>query len=248
MASLIDGLRGYEVVMLILGVLLFAVSLYGFVRQLTGNRKLTPLVPFFGLSILMMGYAGIKSFQIQDGVIQVEKLTSQVAQDPTDPAKRQALQAQINQLGSRQFSGPASLTTLARAQYALGDEAAAATDLQAALKRDPLLPQAKELQHKIALVNSVPALAAQVQANPEDINARSALQKNLQELQTLPIANPNAMTKVAQGQAAVGNYPAALDTVKKAITISPNTVNAQPLAESLKRKVQSNTSINKVSP
>jgi hypothetical protein len=70
----------------------------------------------------------------------------------------------------------------------------------------------------------------------------------LQELQTLPIANPNAMTKVVQGQAAVGNYPAALDTVKKAITISPNTVNAQPLAESLKRKVQSNTSINKVNP
>src|SRR5215469_6306991 len=203
MAALTDGLYGYEIVMLVLGIILFIVSLFGLIQGLRKGTNVTPLLAFFGLSIAMVGYPSVQSITLGKDELEIEKSTHELTQSPTNTGVRQSVQSTLSKIENRPIADPQKLTLVAAAQYALGQDSAAKQNLQKVLQTSPNLADAKALQQKIEFVDKVTNLTTQVESNPANGSAKQSLQSTLSEATKFQFANPGALTQLARGQAAI---------------------------------------------
>jgi tetratricopeptide (TPR) repeat protein len=232
-AKLTDGLYGYEIAMLLLGSVMFVILLFGLAARVRKGGSVVSLLPFFVLAIAMIGYPSVQSITIGKDLLTMQKATHELTTSPTDIELRQSVKATLQKLQSRPIGDPSSLTAVATAQYALGDDSAAKQNLQKVLDVNPNIPEANALQQKIAIVEMVTNLTNRVQLNPGDTQARTALQSTVSDAGKLPLANPNALTEIARGQAAMGDYSQAIANADKAAHIDPNGPGGR-LAQSLK--------------
>jgi hypothetical protein len=216
-----DGLYLFEWVLMVLGVILFVVLVIGFFYQLTHKGNIVALLGFFLVPVAMIGYPSLQSIQIKDGVVTLDKTTDALHANPTDTSTRQSLEQQVTKLGQRSFSDAATLTSLSKAQFALGDEQTAKANLSKALQMNPGLSTAKELQTKIASVDQLATLTSKVQSNPGDQQAKEQLSQVVNTASQQPIANPSALLKVAQAQAALGDEAKAAQTTAIVRRINP---------------------------
>lgn len=230
---LFDGLYLFEVVMLFLGVFLFVVLVLALVYQLVHKRNLGGLLAFFVLSIVMMGYPSIKSVQVQKDGVTIDKTTRELQSDPANAQLRSDLEKQVSRVGDRPVSDPATLTRLAKAQFALGNERAAEQNVQKALERDPSARDARELQNKIIAVRKLDSMAAEVEKHPGDPAARAQLQQTLSQASQQTTANPVALTKIANAQVVLGQHEKASENVNKALQINPNLTEAKKVQTSI---------------
>jgi tetratricopeptide (TPR) repeat protein len=228
------GLYLFETVLLVLGSIFFVVLLIGFVYQLTHRQNYGTLLAFFVVSIAMIGYPSIKSIQVKDGLITLEKDTQRVQANPTDAAARASLEKAVGNLSDRPISKAPDLTTIAQAQFVLGKDGEAANSVQKALQRNPRLEEAKVLQQKIVRINDMHMLAQRVEANPADSGARAQLQSTVNELSGAKLASPKALTELAKGQAALGDHQKALETANTAVAINPASPEAVRVREAIK--------------
>ena len=130
MLKITDGLYGYEVVMLLLGIVMFIVLLFGLIARLRTGGSVVSLLPFFGLAIAMIGYPSIQSITIGTDLVTIQKSTQELTAAPTNLDLRQSIKATLQKIQSRPIGDPSSLTTVAAAQYALGDDPTAKQNLQ----------------------------------------------------------------------------------------------------------------------
>jgi tetratricopeptide (TPR) repeat protein len=223
-----DGLYFFEWVLMALGVILFVVLVIGFFYQLTHKRSIGVLLAFFVVDIAMIGYPSVKSIEINNGVVNIQKQTDAVLADPTDSKARADLQQQVEKLNSRPVSDPSALTSLSRAEFALGNEPAAKAKLDKALQKKPDLPQAAELKSKIESLDRLAPLTAKVESNPADEKAKAELTQTLKVVNQQPVANPSAILKVAQAQAALGDHASAEKNTAIVRKINPKMVMKVP--------------------
>jgi len=221
-----DGLYLFEWVLMALGVILFIVLVIAFFYQLTHNRSVGMLLAFFMVPIAMIGYPSLQSIQISDNKVSLEKKADAVLANPADTTARKDLQQQVEKLRSRPFSDPATLTTISKAEFALGDDQVAKNNLGKALQKDPQLPAAKQLQIKIDSLDRLAPLTAQVKSNPTDEKAKAELNQTLNTVAQQPVANPAALLKVAQAQAALGDHAKAEKNIAIVQKINPKLVMA----------------------
>jgi tetratricopeptide (TPR) repeat protein len=215
-----DGLYLFEWVLMALGVILFVVLVIAFLHK----RSIGVLLGFFVVPIAMIGYPSLQSIQISDGKVSLEKKADAVLANPADPTARKELQQQVEKLRSRPFSDPATLTVLSKAEFALGNDQVAKNNLEKALQKDPQLPAAKQLQIKIDSLNRLSPLTAQVKSNPADEKAKAELTQTLNTVAQQPLANPSALLKVAQAQAALGDHAKAEKNIAIVQKINPKLV------------------------
>ncbi len=114
MGIFLDGLHSYEVVLLLLGGLLFIVLTISLAAFMMRGRPFGTFLPFFGLSIVMMGFPAIKSVQYKDGVLSIDKTTAELQKDPTNATLRDTLEKRLAQLADRPPSSAQALTAIAR--------------------------------------------------------------------------------------------------------------------------------------
>ena len=221
-----DGLYLFEWVLMALGVILFVALVIGFFYQLTHNRSVGVLLGFFLVPIAMIGYPSLQSIQISDNKVSLEKKADAVLSNPADPTARKELQQQVEKLRSRPFSDPKTLTVLSKAEFALGEDQTAKDNLGKALQKDPQLPAAKQLQTKIDSVDRLAPLTAQVKNNPADEKAKAELNQTLNTVAQQPLANPSALLKVAQAQAALGDHEKAEKNMAIVQRINPKLMTA----------------------
>jgi tetratricopeptide (TPR) repeat protein len=236
--ALFYGLYLYEVVLLVLGIVFFVVLLLAFGYYMKQNRSITPLLAFFVVAIAMIGYPSIKSIQIKDDMVTIEKQTQRLEENPTDASARTTLQETVAKVEQRPISNAPALTTIAKAQFALGNDAQAASTADKALQSDPQATEAKNLKSKIDEVNRLHVLATTVEANPADANARAQLQRSVAGLSGTKLASPKALSELARGQAALGDHEKALETANTAVTISPASTETRQLRDSIKIQSQ----------
>jgi tetratricopeptide (TPR) repeat protein len=215
-----DGLYLFEWVLMALGVILFVVLVIAFLHK----RSIGVLLGFFMVPIAMIGYPSLQSIQISDGKVSLEKKADAVLANPADPTARKELQQQVEKLRSRPFSDPATLTVLSKAEFALGNDQVAKNNLEKALQKDPQLPAAKQLQIKIDSLDRLSPLTAQVKSNPADEKAKAELTQTLNTVAQQPLANPSALLKVAQAQAALGDHAKAEKNIAIVQKINPKLV------------------------
>jgi tetratricopeptide (TPR) repeat protein len=229
-----DGLYVYEFAMLLLGIAFFVVLLVAFVYQFMHKKSNKGLLPFFALSIVMMGYPSIRSVQYKDGILTVEKTTHELEKDPTNAALRNQLEQKITEVATRPAASDSAAVTLAKAQYTLGHEEAAAREVRRALQLDPRSTEAIKLQQQMQTVQKIDHLASHLNQNPGDRAARAELERNLAAVTARPVASPEILAKVARAQAALGQREQAQANVDKAVKINPNSA----LANTVRAEIQ----------
>jgi hypothetical protein len=185
-----DGLYPYEIVLLVLGVLLFLVLILAFVVLLTRKQPYGKLLIFFAIPIIMIGFPGVKSFEVSAGVVKIEKDTRALEENPTDKNLRVSLEKTVANLSARPIADPHASTTIARAQLAPGNGTAAEARLEKALKEASQLPSAIDLKRRIELDRKLPALTSQVEQNPDNAAAKTELTRTVREVDKFQIANP----------------------------------------------------------
>jgi len=199
--ALFDGLYLYEIVLLICGVVFFLGLLVALFWKVFSNQEYKNLLAFFVLPIAMIGFPSITSIQVKDGVVEIDKTTHELQSKPQDQQARAALQAQVSKIETRPFKDPTLLATLARAQFALGDESKAESNLNTALAAAPNLAPAVELKSKIELTKNLRAQTAAAESQPDNAKAREELRITYTKLSQLPIANPKAIETLSKAQA-----------------------------------------------
>ncbi len=228
---MLDGLYGYEVVMLVLGALFFVLLAALLAVQIVRGKPYGSLLAFFLVPIIMMGYTRVKSVQYKDGVLSMELATEQLQANPTDPALRSALEQQVARWGSRPTSDPLGLTRIAKAQFALGNQDAAEATLARVLQVSPGFPQARQLEQRIQLGRDLASLTAQVAGG--DTGAKQKLQETVNQTAGLKISNPTLLTHLAGAQAALGDRYQAMVLTDTALQIKPDLTAALQLKKRL---------------
>lgn len=231
--SFFDGLYSYQIVLMVLGIILFFVFVGAFVALMIKGKPYVKLLPFFLLPIVMIGYPGIESVSYQNGVVTITNATESLQQNPTDNTLRQTLQTAVDKTASRPTTNPDTITAIAAAQFALGDHQAAEAKLKTALEKSPQLPAAIALEKRIELNKNLNALTTQVEQNPGNEAARANLQQTVAQGSALKISSPVMITNLARAQAAVGNQQQAVKLADQALKIQPNLAEAAAVKQQL---------------
>jgi len=227
--KLLDGLYLYELVMLVLGVVLFLVVIYLLIYQVKHGGKVVTLVFFFTISIVMMGYPSIKSIQVQQDGITIEKTAQDLQSDPTNSKARGELEQEVKKIQDRPITDPTTLTRIATAQLALGDDKEAEQNAQKALQRDPNASGAREVQQRIIAVRNLDLVTSEAQKHPDDPNIKAQLEQTVNQVVRQPSANPLALAKIAKAQVILGQHDKAAENVNKALQIDPNLTEAKKI-------------------
>lgn len=227
MSAFTQGLYPFEVVLLFGGVALLVILLIGLVAGLIRGKIPTILIPLFIISIVMIAYPSVQSIKYQDLTVSLNNQLQQVLANPTDPSTRNTLAQVASQVASRPGADNTTLTTLASAQYALGDESAAKANLDKVLKADPSQPAAVTLKNKITAVDKLDQLTSTVEKNPGDAAAKQQLAATTSQVSKLPLANSQAIATLAKAQTLTGDQQAAQKSTQKALRINPNAFKLQ---------------------
>jgi tetratricopeptide (TPR) repeat protein len=220
--SLLSGLYPYQVVMLIAGTILFIVALILLVVLAVAGKDIGKLFLFFGLSIVMIGFPAYTKIEISKDGVTLEKDTTQLLQNPTDKALRDSVSVNVSKLSARPLSDPNTLSTLARAQIALGDDGAAEQNVKKALRIAPQNVEAAAVQKRLELDQNLAQLTTAVEHSPNDPNAKAQLDQVVRQASQMQLASPVTITNLARAHAALGNQTQATENVDKALQINPN--------------------------
>ena len=140
--NLFAGLYSYEIVLVVLGIVLFLVLVIALLRNVFKDKPFAALIPALFIPIVMIGYPSIQSIQYQNGVIEITKAFQQVQDDPSDPqaqAQLNSLEPTIAKLEPRTATDPATQKLFVQAEKVLSQPSA--TNFKPEERKSP--PKAK---------------------------------------------------------------------------------------------------------
>lgn len=198
MANLFDGLFVYEIILMILGTILFSLVLFLIFKnkEITRNH-----LAGLGLGIVMIGFPSIKSFSISDGIINIERDLEELKENPEDMKTKKQLEEDLSDLGERPINDPERLSTLSEANLELGKEEKAKSLAKEALSKSPKNLQAKEVVNVIETEEKIKA----VQKNPKDSVAKKQLHEKITTLKKIPTESGRRTSQIARGYELLGD-------------------------------------------
>ena len=168
--NVFDGLHLYEIVLLVLGVILFLVLLVALIIFLIQGRSIKSLLLFFVVSVLMIGFPSVTKFKFDKDGVEIDKLALTVARNPEDASAKAKLQTLVSEIKPRAADTAEGLVKIARAEAVLGTPSKAVDTLSQALSRNPKLETAKDLKSRLSTLpstNEPSAARRAVEANIE---------------------------------------------------------------------------------
>ena len=210
---LFDGLSLGELVLLTGGAAFFIALLVLFVIKASKNQSYKGLLPFFAIPIVMIGFPTITSIKINQDGVDIENQVQALQNNPNDEASRKALETNVRFLKSRHFKDPATIAKIARAEYALGQDADAKQNLQKALQADPKQQVALQLRQRMEVASKLSELTAKAQAQPANPEIRNQLQQTTAQAAQFRFANPKALESIQTANKVLQSQP--LEAQKK---------------------------------
>jgi len=132
-----DGLHSYEIVLMVLGIVMFVMLAAVMFLYVYRERKLTTLLPFFMLPVVMIGFPAFQKISFGNEIVSVEKALATAEANPGDAKAKAQLEESVKQVAKRPTTDPKVNLTLARAYKALGQRDRALDRVDSALKVNP---------------------------------------------------------------------------------------------------------------
>lgn len=198
MGDLFDGLFLYEIILMILGSVLFCVVIFLMIKSKELNKN---HLMGIGLAIVMIAFPSIKSFSISDGIINIERDLEELKENPNDKTIEKNLEQDLGSIGNRPINNPESLTTLSEANLELGKKEKAASLAKEALIKSPKNLEAAEVVNVIEVDKKI----KKVKSNPTDQKAIEELKADIKKLESIPTNSGRRTSHIAQGYEILGN-------------------------------------------
>jgi len=179
----------------------------------------------------MIGWPSIQKVQISADSISLEKNIATLQQNPKDATIRKTVEEQVKQLTARPISNTGVMTTIAKAQLELGDQAASEATVDRALAVAPKAAGLLEVKKRIQLHEHLQNLTAIVEKNPANAAAKSDLQAAVHQAAAIPTANPDFVNSAAAAELAIGHTSEAVALNNKALEIDPASTKANQLRQ-----------------
>jgi len=227
--KLFDGLYLYEIILMLLGALLFLVLLILLVYSVIKNRDPKSMLLSLLLPVLMIGFPSISKIQYDKLVVELQHQARELEQKPGDPQLKAAVEQKVIAVTARPIdNSPETLVTVAHAQSALGNDTQALTTVDKALQIAPQLTAAAQLKSAIVDRQNLKQDAAelekkteQLEKNPNDQNLKTEVKEKIRKVEARPTLNPEVLSKLARAQKAAGQDEDAIRTAKQAVKIDP---------------------------
>ncbi|HFC00727.1 MAG TPA: hypothetical protein ENJ53_07970 [Phaeodactylibacter sp.] len=181
-----------------LGSILFLVVIFLIVKEKTIHKNHLMGIT---LSIAMIAFSSIKSFNVSDGIINIERKLEDLKENPEDPKAHQKLEEEVKTISKRPIESPKRLTTLSEANLELGKKKAAESLAKKALEKAPENIQAAEVVSVIEVDKKIKA----VKANPKDKKAKAELTAQIKKLKNIPTESGRRTSQIAKGYKVLGN-------------------------------------------
>jgi hypothetical protein len=139
--QLFEGLQSYEIVLMIMGAVFFLILACLLIYLVLNKRSYKILLPSFIIPIIMVGFPGIQKITFDEGMVEIEKQTKVVNNNPTDAEAKTKLTAMLKTMEIRSISQPANLRIMDNAYVAIG-EPQKALPFRGKLDRNPMVERA----------------------------------------------------------------------------------------------------------
>jgi hypothetical protein len=199
--QLLDGLFLYEITLLILGALLFLVLIVLLTVKVATRQPIKVLIPFFIIPILMIGFPGIEQFNFMNGMAELKTKIKRAIEEPDNTELLAEINEDLSALSRRPVSAPDNLIVLGEAYEVLRQPEEAKRIAGTVRERQPDHDAAIQLQHRIDLRENL----GRVQENPQDIQARTDLQRNISALEAAPQRDTRSLYSIARAHMALGD-------------------------------------------
>jgi hypothetical protein len=198
MENLFDGLFLYEIILMLLGSILFGVVIFLMVKSKELNKN---HLMGISLAIVMIAFPSIKSFSISDGIINIERDLEELKKNPNDRTIEKSLEQDLGSIGDRPINSAERLTTLSKANLELGK-----TEKASSLAKEALIKQPKNLQAaEVINVIEVEKKIEKVNSNPNDQQAKEELKADIKKLKGIQTNSGSRTSHIAQGYEALGD-------------------------------------------
>lgn len=148
-----EGLLSYEIVLLVMGVILFLFMLVIMVVFVVKQRPIRSLVVFFLLPVVMIGFPSIEKIKFGNVIDIIKDKSDVLAQNPQNKEVRSVLEAELAKIDEKRISRQQTEMIIAKANIAIatsydasGNRAEAIRRTDKALKIKPELESAKRLK------------------------------------------------------------------------------------------------------
>lgn len=150
MGVLFEGLFLHEIILMILGVVLFLALLFALIYKVLHNQPIKNLLLFFIIPIIMIGFAAIERVQAGDIIIETKELTQEL-QQTRDDSVAQELQEKVSELTRLRNLTPNTLFDIGIAYATLGDSSTAFSFVDSAISKNPQLRVARSPEEKLII-------------------------------------------------------------------------------------------------
>ena len=225
-----SNIQLYDIVLMIMGSLLFIACLIIFIIQSIQTKASKTLIAFFALSIIMVGFPAITKIQVGEQFTlekQLRKTAEIIAAGNTKPATikefRKTL-ASMEKSGSP-IDDPELLTSIARAQYEIGEVAMAKTYTQQALEINSSYLPALQLQNitvqhdrkSDSLATSLERAAAPGASAADSADVKAII--GMINKESVKLSNPELLKRAASFESKTGNREEASLLLKRSKTL-----------------------------
>jgi len=198
MGNLLDGLFLYEVILMILGSVLFSVIIFLIVTQKEVNKNHLMGIT---MSIIMIAFPSIKSFSVSDGIINIERKLEELKDEPENMDTQKELEEEVSNIGDRPITNANNLSTLSEANLELGKKELAKNLANEALVKAPKNIKAAEIVNIIEAEEDIKTF----KSNPKDKKAKKKLLQKIERLKKIPTENGRRTILIAEGYEALGD-------------------------------------------
>ncbi len=217
----------YQIIMLLLGGLLFLTCLIGIIISMVRNQSMKKYIPFLCIAIVMIGFPAIKKVSIMNDLVTLEKYSKEYEANPSDPEALKKLTESFDNVNTNKITTSKQLTIYARGALLLGRNEISINYADKALDKDKSSVQARDIK----LLAESNMMVRQLMLEPGNGNLRSELNRKLRVLEERPDKTSFESLKMAEGQLIAGNTVKAKEEANQVIARNPGDFQARQIIQ-----------------
>ena len=179
MGNIFDGMLLWEIILLLLGVVLFLTIIGGFIYLIKKDKLKTSYGSFFLIPIIMIAFPSIRYVNFMNGLFEINTLTEKWEENPDDTENLKKLEEIIKEEANSPIRTEKELVAQAKANTALENFDEAEKQVETLLEKDPDNEEVKIIKARI----EVSKAQRQLEQDSTNVQAQQKVEANIKVLE-----------------------------------------------------------------